>query len=86
MHAPLTMAARLRNVLYPAANFQRKAGHRLGGMVLTDALQDVDEIVIGVDLLKAACRQQALHHADVSGTSLVQRAAGEPARGERIRR
>lgn len=37
------------------------------GRMLADALQDVDEVVVGVDLVQSTGHDQALHDADVFG-------------------
>ena len=36
--------------------------------MLADPLQDIDQVVIGIDIVEAASGQQALHDADLFGT------------------
>jgi len=38
------------------------------GWMLTDSLQDVDQIVVGVDLVESAGDDQTLHDPDLPGT------------------
>ena len=38
-----------------------------GTGVLADTLQDIDQVVIGIDIVKAASGQQTLHDADLFG-------------------
>lgn len=43
----------------------------LGGRVLAHALEHIDQIVVGVDLVQAAGDDQALQHADIAGADLA---------------
>ena len=36
--------------------------------MLADPLQDIDQVVIGIDVVEAASGQQTLHDADLFGT------------------
>ena len=36
--------------------------------MLADPLQDIDQVVIGIDVVEAASGQQTLHDADLLGT------------------
>jgi hypothetical protein len=38
---------------------------------LCDALKDIDEIVVGIDVVEAARYEQALHDADMGGAAGV---------------
>jgi hypothetical protein len=38
--------------------------------MLTDTLQNVHEVVVWIDVVQPACRQQALHNADMLGAQL----------------
>ena len=41
-----------------------------GRRMLADTLQDVDEVVLRIDIVQPAGRQQALHNADMFGAQL----------------
>lgn len=38
--------------------------------MLTDTLQDIDEVVVRIAIVQAASHEQALHDADLSGAKL----------------
>jgi len=38
--------------------------------MLADALQDIDKVVVGIDVMHATCRNQTLHNTDVLGAKL----------------
>ena len=56
-----------REVLLPQSRGQQMD---LGGRVAVDALQHIDEVVVGVDPVRSAGDQQTLEDADILGAHL----------------
>ncbi len=46
--------------------------------MLTDTLQHIDQIVVGIDLVKSAGHDQALHDSDVFGPEFSRKRSAEP--------